>query len=119
MLIKNTEPMTFVRLVYHNTKPLTVNRLAATFRFGGLLIAVVIAWCGCVVTGLSVLWFPAYLVLVMLALLALDTTIGLCNTLLELRVLDTMEVGDGKRSTASAEEDEQGEGDEGEGSPVA
>lgn len=115
MLIKNTEPATFARLVYHNTKPLTVNRPVGTFRFGGLLWAVVIAWCVMLIIGLPVVWLPAFIALALLSFLLGDIVFGTLNTLTELKVLNSMEAFHDHSSKAGQEEGELPEGEDGEG----
>lgn len=117
-MIRGTEPGTFARLVYHNTRPLTVNRPSATFRPGGILLTTVCAWGGCAIFGASVWWYPLFFVAVLAALLLADTLTGIYNTLLELKVLDSLPSGGHRDHGCETcdEEDEQGE--EGAGEPV-
>jgi hypothetical protein len=118
MLIKNTEPATFARLVYHNTKPLTVNRPVGTFRFGGLLWAVGIAWVCMLIMRLHVLWFPLCLACVLGVFLAFDILIGTLNTLTELKVLNSMEAFHDHSGEAGQEEGGLQEGEDGTGAGV-
>ncbi len=116
MLIRGTEPGTFIRLVYHNTKPLTVNRPVATFRFGGLLWAVGITWAFSLWLNIDVIWFPLGVVYALLVFLLGDVLIGTWNTLLELKVLDS--IGDHHDHSSEAGDEEGEQGEEGEGSSI-
>jgi hypothetical protein len=116
VLIRNTEPVTFARMVYYNTKPLTRDRSCASLRFGGLLAEVFCAWILMVFAHLSILLFPVCLLWAMVVFLLGDTVIGTLNTLTELHVLDTMEVA---CDHGGEEGEEEGEpGDEGGDCPI-
>lgn len=114
MLIQNTEPGTFLRLSLYNTRLLTRKNSFSTLRGGGLLLEVALAWA--VSTGFHapVIWFPAFLAGATGLLLGADFAIGVRNTMIELKVIDTMEDSRDNSSEAREQEgesrDEEGEG---------
>ena len=119
MLIKGTEPGTFARLAYHNTRLLTNNGNRATLGFGGALLTTVLAWGTVWIFRFPVWYYPVAWVLILTGLLTADSVIGIRNTLMELKVLDSLGDHYDHRCETCEEEGEQGEGPGVEGTPVA
>lgn len=118
MLIKGCEPKTYFRLVYYNTKPLTTSTRTGTFKFGGLLVSVLTSYFIVLGFHLPFPWFMAVLASMMLLLLCFDTALGMYNTNIELKVLDTITPTGGNYGNSGPKGKEEGEQGEGPGAGI-
>lgn len=114
MLIRNTEPGTFLRLSLYNTRLLVRKSPFSTFRGGGLLVGVTMAYAAGAGFGSSIRWFPAFLASAFGLLLGMDCIVGVRNTLTELKVIDSIgdsrDYGSEARPQEGKSRDEEGEG---------
>ena len=107
MLIRGTEPATFFRLTWHYTLRETIRNPSSTFREGGLLLAVILAYSWGLFFRLSLIEYPTAVAGATLFMFLLDLMVGTARTLGWLEQLN--QIGGKHRDNGSKTSTQEGE----------